>query len=106
MSLEKSRGKYNTIDLLETVDGVGQIDDELDILGEIKNYHEEISKSQISSYDVESNINDYLKDISHPVLSKQDREECELELSMKEIGIALASLNNDSAPGIDGLPVS
>ena len=86
--------------------GVNSIKDEFDILNEIKKYHEHISKSQLSPVNVNSKVNDYLKDINHAVLSEQDKEYCEMKLSLDEIGVALSSLNNDSAPGIDGLPVS
>ena len=74
MDLEKSRGKYNMIDSLNDENGVNSIKDEFDILSEIKKYHENISKSQLSSINVNSNVNDYLKDINHEVLSEQDRE--------------------------------
>ena len=106
MNLEKGRGKYNTIDSLRVDNRSSPICDELEILNEIKNYHEDISRSQLISSDIDLKINDYLKDINHAILSEQDKEMCDLELSLEELGIALSSLNNNSAPGIDGLPVS
>ena len=106
LNLEKGRGKYNTINILKNEHGDEPIKNEIDILQEIKMYHENIAKSRVESNDCDNKLNNYLKDINHPILPDHEREFCDTELTLEEVGIALSNLNNDSAPGIDGLPVS
>ena len=48
----------------------------------------------------------YIGDINHTVLSDQEKDICDLDFCIEEVGNALCCLNEDSSPGIDGLPVN
>ena len=52
------------------------------------------------------NINEYLAGAAHPKLGERDKEDCDSPLMIIELDKSLMNLNNDSAPGLDGIPVS
>ena len=105
LGAEKSRGAYNTINRL-TVDSE-EITGQDNILRELVKHFENIGKINDSvDKDNLSSIQDFLKDIDSPKLSNEDKEILDRPLCIEELGKALASIDNDASPGLDGLPSS
>ena len=106
LSLEKSRGNSNTI-LSVTEEETNVVHNKnIDILKTTKKHFENMSKRDEAIKGNLNNINEYLNGIDHPTLTDEDRNTLDSALTMNELSISLSKLNNDSAPGIDGLPVS
>ena len=59
-------------------------------------FHENLSFSK-------TDLQNYLKTVSNPVLSKEQEESCEGEITEKELLKALKSMENYKSPGNDGL---
>ena len=104
LGLEKSKGKANTITELKRENE--KIKNPLNILNEIKTYYSTLYTKNPNITDTDKKLEDFLKNIDHPVLSAEDKELCDSEIFLDEMSNALSKLNNDSAPGSDGLPVS
>ena len=102
LNMEVNRGNNNTIFSLKGIND----QNEIKILNEIKKYYEDIAKSNESIQNVDNKLENYLGDIEHNVLSGNEKDLCNLELSLDEVSKALTCINNDSSPGIDGIPVS
>ena len=66
-----------------------------------------MQQSTVRSNDSDSRICiiEYLKNTNHAILSDQDKEMFEMELSLDESGITWSSPNNNSAPFIYVQPV-
>ena len=59
-------------------------------------FHENLSFSK-------TDLQNYLKTVSNPVLSKEQQDSCKGEITEKELLKALKSMENDKSPGNDGL---
>ena len=59
-------------------------------------FHENLSFSK-------TDLQNYLKTVSNPVLPKEQQDSCEGEITEKELLKALKSMENDKLPGNDGL---
>ena len=59
-------------------------------------FHENLSFSK-------TDLQNYLKTVSNPVLSKEQQDSCEGEITEKELLKALKSMANDKSPGKDAL---
>ena len=104
LNLEKSRGNFNTI--LSVQDDNGQRhNDHFEIIKTIKNYYENVSKKDNSVKSDSVSFNEFLKNIEHPVLPDVEKNALDSQITVNELGHALSKLNNNSAPGIDGLPI-
>ncbi|GFR74429.1 retrovirus-related Pol polyprotein from type-1 retrotransposable element R2 [Elysia marginata] len=52
---------------------------------------------------VQERLDNFLTGITHNVLTDEEKELCDTDISLQEMGEALKQLNNNSAPGPDGL---
>ena len=104
LNLEKSRGNCNTILSVENDNGHHQ-NNHFEILTTIKEYHENMSKKDNDVNSSSDSFDNFLNDTEHPVLSECEKDLLDSEITLEELGLALSKLNNNSAPGIDGLPV-
>ena len=104
LGMEKSKGNNNVIHYVHDENDTGK-QDHIKVLKKIKHYYEQVSKKDISITNNYNRIVEYLQGANHPILSDDDKEECETQITIEEMGAALYTLNNDSAPGIDGIPV-
>ena len=101
LGLEKSRGAANNITKLKF--GQQSTDNPKTILKEIKSFYENLYKRPAN--DVDEHITDhFLKDETYPILSDEEKMDCEEDITIEELTNALNLLNNNSAPGSDGLP--
>ena len=71
------------------------------ILNEIRNFYESLFKKDDSKSP--SQINDFLDKVQLPKLNITEINECDDELSEKELYISLMSMQNNKSPGNDGL---
>ena len=71
------------------------------ILNEIRNFYESLFKKGDSKRP--SQINDFLDKVQLPKLNITEINECDDELSEKELYISLMSMQNNKSPGNDGL---
>ena len=74
---------------------------------EILKYEEEFYKSLYSNNKEENIIEKeaaatYFKDETIPKISETDKQSCELDIALQELGIALKELKNGKSPGSDG----
>ena len=104
LGLEKSRGKANTTTELKKENQ--SIKNPLKILNEIKSYYSELYTKNTNITNTDQKLETFLGNIDHPVLSRENKELCDSDITINEMGLALSKLNNDSAPGCDGIPVS
>ena len=107
LNLAKSKGNDNTIFTLKHDNNSSEsTENQFEIIKLLKQYYENITKKDQNISNIKEKLTDYLSNITHPLVSEDDKEVLDLPLSMDEMGKALKSLNNDSTPGIDGLPTS
>ena len=78
-----------------------EITDPNTVLNEIRNFYESLIKKGDSKRP--SQINDFLDKVQLPKLNITEINECDNELSEKELDIPLMSMQNDKSPGNDGL---
>ena len=71
------------------------------ILNEIRNFYESLFKKGDSKRP--SQINDFLDKVQLPKSNITEINECDDELSEKELYISLMSMQNNKSPGNDGL---
>ena len=104
LSLEKQRSANNTITKLSDNNGVLSTPDS--ILSNIMNYYENIYKNpKINNSYLPDIDNCFLKPCNLNILQASDKERLDFELTMDDILDALKHSKNDSAPGLDGLPI-
>ena len=103
LSIEKSRGDKNTIQELKR-DNKNLINPQ-NILKEVKQYYTNLYTKDIDVDDTFEAMNGFLDDVQCPKLSTDEALSCESEIEIKDISYALSQLNNDSAPGSDGITV-
>lgn len=96
LNLEK-RNKEN-YHIRKFVDSKGRFfEDEGDILKEIRHSYSTLYSSANTS------VGSFFNNLDHPNLSIDDSKLCDGELTLGECSTALSLLNNDKAPGSDGL---
>ena len=103
LGLEKAKGNANTIEQLKTQDKT--LTNPLEILGEIKSYYKDLYTKDSTITNTEEKLKDFLTNIDHPVLTEEEKNYCDTDITIEQLGYALSKLNNDSAPGSDGLSV-
>ena len=103
LGLEKAKGNANTIEKLTTNEQTHT--NPLNILSEIKSFYQNLYTKDNTITNTESKLDDFLKNTKHPTLNPEDKKDCDENMTLKEVSLALSHLNNDSAPGSDGLPV-
>lgn len=106
LNLERYRGNSNTILQVENDTDKSVSNGHFGVLKSVKNHFEGMSKKDHNIKGDLTKINEYLSGADHPKLGDAAKNVCEAPLTVVEIGNALLKLNNDSAPGIDGIPVS
>ena len=106
LNLEKARGNNNTIQAVFDDNTNSTVINQFDIMKHIKNYYANIAKKDDSIKNKVTDINEYLNGINHPILSDEDKQRLSAPLTLDDLGKSLFHLNNESAPGIDGLPVA
>ena len=103
LNLEKFRSNSNTITRLTC--GNEHTCDENKILAEIKNKFSVRYNNRLLSYDTVSDmIDEYVKDLSLPKLNENQQKMNDEVVTEEEISKAIKLMNNNSAPGSDGLP--
>ena len=98
--LEKSRGNSGTITNIKQDNKHAETPTE--ILKVIKNFYENLYKTS-NADETRAMKNNFIRENDLPKLSATDRNSCEGHLTASEVTEALLSLNQDSAPGSDGL---
>ena len=78
-----------------------EITDPKIILNEIRSFYESLFKKGYSKH--VSQINNFLDKVHLPKLNITEINECDDELSKKELYIFLLSMENNKSPGNDGL---
>lgn len=86
---------------LKGVDGVTVSDTE-DIMQIMSRFYENLYSTKLAV--TPSCIATYLEDISLPSLSPEQREYLDAPIQLEELQLAVSSLANNKAPGVDGLP--
>ena len=103
LNLENSKSKSNTITALS--ENNNTLTNHLDILDKLKRHFESLSSPDINVINADVNgITQFLSGSSFPTLSTFESSSLDQELTINEIGKALSKLDNNSSPGIDGIP--
>lgn len=110
LGLEKNRSGNNTIKRLKQ-DGhnvnAAPLTDPVDIVDHIRTYYEKLQSlngSKESGTRTSTSLRRYLDGIQDlPSINETDRITCEEEIKLGELDKAIKGLNNNSAPGCDGL---
>ena len=103
LNLEKFRGNANTLTSVRSAENGVLLQNNIDILDDIKKHFESLFKRDDSIGEVEQGVTNFLQGIDHPILSDEDQEACDTPLTLQELDNVTKTLNNESAPGIDGL---
>ena len=94
---EKSRAKTKCITTLVTNNGV--IEDPVNILAEQKNFYKKLyTQNEFIQCDNDCTLFNH----DFPSLNQEEQNECDLPLSLEEIGKSLMELPNNKSPGTDG----
>ena len=104
LGLEKVRGSQNTVKVIR--DNNNSLTDPEDILNKIRSFYADLYSHDINKEDDIESIQKFLNEISFPVLNDEESLNLEDNFSILDLSHALTRLNNDSAPGSDGLTVS
>lgn len=99
-NLEKSNFVNKTVSKLISQDG-NEIIDQKQILTEIKNFYENLYKSREKSLE-DANLNEIFEDQEIPILSDEDRNRIDQDITKAEILEVLKKSKNNKSPGIDG----
>ena len=98
LGLEKSQGNSNIIKRLTLSSGVASTK-EIEILDEIStNFAKRYNNSSGDYHTISKKMDNYIKNLTLPRLSVEDRDRCDASLSEEEVAIAAKLLNRDSAP--------
>ena len=103
LNIENSKSKSNTITTLS--ENNTTLSNHFDILNKLKNHFENLSTPDLNV--TNSNVNgitDFLSGSSFPTLSTDEASSLDQRFTINEIGKALSKLDNNSSPGIDGIP--
>ena len=102
LNLEKKRAGSNTIKQVRKDNGE-IVTDPSNILVEAQKYYENLYKKDKSTNEANIGLNSFLEGITYKKMQDEEKESCEAGITLEEIGEALQQLNNDSAPGSDGI---
>ncbi|GFR81442.1 LINE-1 reverse transcriptase homolog [Elysia marginata] len=102
LNIEKRRASNNLIKQLKN-EAHEVIKDPHEILEEIRKYYEHLYAKDAAVEKVQDRLDDFLVGITHNVLTEEDKHLCDAEINLNEMGEALKQLNDNSAPGSDGL---
>ena len=103
LNLEKSRSNSNTITRLTC--GSESTCDENKILEEIRNKFKSRYNNSSLGYETVSNLLDeYVSNIELPTISEDGKQLCDEKISEREVAKSVKLMNDNSAPGSDGLP--
>ena len=105
LGLEKSRGLAKIISKLSLETGE-QVTDQQQVHNEICNYYRDLYSDNIKFPTQLSSFEKFSHDIDIPKLSEEDKDICEQQLTLEELGEALSKMKNGSSPGYDGLTTS
>jgi len=103
LNIEKSKANMKIIDQLQTKDG------------RVLDTQKEIMKEQVrffkDTYTIRSEFNDrsaneFIQGLKIPLITDDQKNDLDSDITKEEITVALKLLNNDSAPGLDGLTTS
>ena len=102
LSLEKRRQTYNKIDKLQNRHGTDICNDS-EILKECTDFYSDLYRSTSPQ---KQEIDCFLNSIDfNQILSDEDKNFCEENISEEEILTVLKRLKKNKAPGLDGIPV-
>ena len=101
--MEKARANAKIMDRLQTDDGE-IIMDQNDILNEQVKFYSNVYKKK-KEFDINL-ANNFTNNLNVPKISEDSKTQLENEITLDEIGQALKSTKNNSAPGNDGLTYS
>ena len=75
------------------------------ILSEISNFYNSLlnDDNYVPISEKIEQLNTFLADFDHPKIDENDKNRLDSHISFDELKVALADLNHDSSPGIDGL---
>ena len=99
LNFEKLNGTRSQIRKIIVSDQ--EVADPNKILNEIRHFYESLFKKGDSKFP--SQINNFLDKVQHPKLNITEINECDNELSEKELYISLMSMQKYKSPGNDGL---
>ena len=99
MNLEKQRAIQSQIRTV--IVNEKEITSESEINEHISLFYKNLFQENLSFS--KTDLQNYLKTVSNPVLSKEQQDSCEGEITKKELLKALKSMENDKSPGNDGL---
>lgn len=99
INLEKERQGNGVIYKLKQKNG-NIIDEENDILNEIRSFYSELYRSEC--VDVEE-IKSYIHKCETKKLTTNDKELCDREITMEEVISSIDGLKKNKSPGLDGL---
>ena len=85
------------------VEGIN-IDNPKQILKEQKKFYETLYSEKDVTDETEENMNHLISMVNTPKLTENQKEHCELKVSIHECAKALKELKNGKSPGIDGIP--
>lgn len=100
LGLEKHRSENN---IIYSLDDENSNIDECKLVEQIKLHFQKLYKAEDDMNNGDTNVQDYLKNIDHPILSDTERAKSDATITMNELDDAVKGLNSDSAPGHDGL---
>ena len=101
LGIEKTKGSQNTIQELKQDNE--SITDPEDVLSKIKVFYQNLYSKDNHINEGIDNMENFLNNISFPILNDEEKVSLEDNITLEDLGIALTKLNNDSAPGSDGL---
>ena len=100
LNLEKSKSKAKILDHITKEDGQ-TISNQSDILQEIVHFYQERYKKTVSFE--EEDAENFIRNVDIPLLSEEQKNNLEEDITESELAYALKQLNNGSSPGSDGL---
>ena len=103
--LEKSKAAAKTIYSLKFFSNI-TVTHQNDIHQEITNYYKNLYKSKFDLNDRLEALGSFAERVDVPKLSDEDKEWCDNQLTLDDLGEALKCMTNGSSPGCDGLTTS
>ena len=100
LGLEKARANAKVMDTLTTNDG-HTLTSQTDILKEQVKFYSTVYEKK-REFDL-NQANNFCRDLNIPKISNVDKNNLDKDISIEELGKALSTMKNDSAPGNDGL---
>ena len=101
-SLEARNYINKTVPKIQTDDG-NIIQEQQDILKEIKHFYSDLYKGKERSQ--ETDYQEILNTLDHPILTQLERSKIEGEITEDEIAHVLKNMKNNKSPGSDGFTV-